>query len=107
MFIPLPMVVRGAAALPGGEMRALRVGDREVLLVHLGDAFYAVDDTCTHGSCSLGDGWLEDGVVECPCHGATFDVRTGAVLTLPATKSLRVYPVRTTPDGDLEIDVPN
>jgi len=33
-------------------------------------------------------------------------VRTGAVLTLPATKSLRVYPVRTTPDGDLEIDVP-
>ncbi len=105
MFIPLPMVVQDAAALPVGEMRALRAGDREVLLARLDDGYHAVDDTCIHGYCSLGDGWLEDGVVECPCHGATFDVRTGAVLTLPATTSLHVYPVRTTPDGGLEIDL--
>lgn len=26
---------------------------------------------------SAGQGWLEDGIVACPCHGATFDVRTG------------------------------
>ncbi|HEY8282879.1 MAG TPA: non-heme iron oxygenase ferredoxin subunit [Chloroflexota bacterium] len=106
MFIPLPVVMHTAEALPVGEMRALRAGDREVLLARLDDGYHVVDDTCTHERCSLGDGWLEDGVVECPCHGATFDIRTGAALTLPATKPLRVYPVRTTPDGALEIEVP-
>jgi nitrite reductase/ring-hydroxylating ferredoxin subunit len=106
MFIPLPVIVPAAEALPVGEMRALRAGGREVLLAHLEDGYHAVDDTCTNERCSLGDGWLEDGIVECPCHGATFDLRTGAALTLPATKPLRVYSVRATPDGALEIDVP-
>ncbi len=106
MFIPLPVVGPAADQLPIGEMRALRVGDREVLLVRLDDGYHVMDDTCTHERCSLGDGWLEDGMVECPCHGATFDVHSGAALTLPATKPLHVYPVRATPDGALEIDVP-
>ena len=105
MFIPLPVVEQAAEGLPVGEMRALRAGGHEVLLARLDDGYHVVDDTCTHERCSLGDGWLEDGVVECPCHGATFDVRTGAALTLPATRPLRVYPVRTTPDGSLEIEV--
>lgn len=106
MFIPLSVVAPAAGELPVGEMRSLRAGDREVLLARLGDGYHAVDDTCTHECCSLGDGWLEDGIVECPCHGATFDIRTGAALTLPATKPLRVYPVRATPDGALAIEVP-
>jgi len=105
MFIPLPVIVPAGDEVPVGEMRSLRAGDREVLLARLADGYHVVDDTCTHERCSLGDGWLEDGVVECPCHGATFDVRTGAALTLPATRPLRVYPVRTTPDGCLEIEV--
>jgi 3-phenylpropionate/trans-cinnamate dioxygenase ferredoxin subunit len=105
MFIPLPIVIRGATDLPPGEMRTIRTGDREVLVAHLGDGYHAVDDTCTHDRCSLGEGWLEDDTVECPCHGATFDVRTGAALTLPATRPLRVYPVQVRPDGALEIDV--
>ncbi len=105
MFIPLPVVVYGATDLRPGEMRAIRAGDRELLLVRLDDAYHVVDEICTHDRCSLEDGWLEDGVVECPCHGATFDVRTGAALTLPATRPLRVYPVRLTPDGSLEIDL--
>jgi 3-phenylpropionate/trans-cinnamate dioxygenase ferredoxin subunit len=106
MFIPLPVAVSVADELPVGEMRSLRAGNREVLLARLGDGYHVVDDTCTHERCSLGDGLLEDDVVECPCHGATFDLRTGAALILPATKPLRVYPVRTTADGALEIDVP-
>jgi len=106
MFIPLPIVIRGATDLPSGEMRTIHMGDRDLLVVKLGDRFHVVDDTCTHERCSLGQGWLEDGIVECPCHGATFDVRTGAALTLPATRPLHVYPARVGPDGALQIEVP-
>ena len=109
MFVPVPVVAPdGAVRLASGEMRTIQFGERPVLLVNLEGAYHAVDDTCTHEECSLGEGYLdaEDGAVECPCHGATFDVRTGAVLSLPATAPLRVYQVRAKPDGHLEIDLP-
>lgn len=47
--------------------------------------FYALNDTCPHARASLSEGWVEDGQVECPMHGATFDLKTGAVLSPPAT----------------------
>lgn len=54
---------------------------------------YAFDDACTHEGISLSDGELLGFEVECPGHNSRFDVRTGAVKGLPATKSLRTFPV--------------
>jgi 3-phenylpropionate/trans-cinnamate dioxygenase ferredoxin subunit len=42
--------------------------------------------------------------IECPLHGARFDVRTGAALTSPAETALATYPVRVAGDA-VEIDV--
>ncbi len=56
------------------------VGDLAVCVAHTADGgWYAIDDTCTHEDCSLSEGELCDHLVECPCHGSRFDVRTGAV----------------------------
>ena len=38
---------------------------------------FAIDDTCTHQDASLSEGWLEDCMIECPLHAASFDLRTG------------------------------
>lgn len=43
-------------------------------------------------------GALDECRIECPRHGAYFDVTTGAALTLPAIVPLRTYAVRL--DGD-------
>jgi 3-phenylpropionate/trans-cinnamate dioxygenase ferredoxin subunit len=59
---------------------------------------YAVEDVCTHDGGQLDQGVLENSTIECPRHGATFDVRTGAALTLPATEPLPTYRVRV--EGD-------
>lgn len=47
---------------------------------------WALDDTCTHETASLADGWVENGHVECPLHSSRFCLRTGEVQGLPATK---------------------
>lgn len=65
--------------------------------------FYAVDDTCTHEEYSLADGYIDDDVVECALHMAKFNVRTGKVLSLPATRDLTTYPVRVE-DGSVFVD---
>lgn len=62
--------------------------------------FYAIDDTCTHEQCSLSaDGTLEGTVVTCGCHGAQFDVTTGAVLAPPAIEPVKTYTVREDENG--------
>ena len=78
------------------EDRALRVDleGRPVALVRVGERIHAVDDTCTHEKASLSDGWVEDTEIECPHHGACFDVVTGEAVTLPATEPLRTHDVR-------------
>ena len=43
-------------------------------------------------------GELDGARIMCPRHGATFDVRSGEALTLPAIMPLPTYPVRI--DGD-------
>ncbi|QGU06840.1 3-phenylpropionate/cinnamic acid dioxygenase ferredoxin subunit [Corynebacterium occultum] len=49
------------------------------------DEVYALNDTCTHETASLADGWIEGTEVECPIHSAKFCLKTGSVLCMPAT----------------------
>lgn len=59
-----------------------------------GDVF-ATADTCTHADSSLSEGYVEpDGSVECIAHMARFCIRTGRVLSPPATAPLPTYAVR-------------
>ena len=56
---------------------------------------YAVDDRCSHAEASLSEGDVFDTEVECPLHGAVFDLASGEALTLPATRPVATYPTRT------------
>jgi 3-phenylpropionate/trans-cinnamate dioxygenase ferredoxin component len=74
---------------------------RRVCLVREGDAVHAVDDRCPHRDFAISGGdVVEPCVLECPWHGARFDVRTGTVISGPSTDDLVTYPVRIA-DGDV------
>ncbi|MGY8689051.1 MAG: Rieske 2Fe-2S domain-containing protein, partial [Verrucomicrobiales bacterium] len=38
---------------------------------------HVIDDLCTHANARLSEGWLEEGCVACPWHGAQFDLESG------------------------------
>jgi 3-phenylpropionate/trans-cinnamate dioxygenase ferredoxin subunit len=59
---------------------------------------HAISDICSHGQVSLSDGEVDGRTIECWLHGSTFDLRTGAPLSLPAIRPVPVYPL--TLDGD-------
>jgi 3-phenylpropionate/trans-cinnamate dioxygenase ferredoxin component len=86
--------VARVSEVPPGSMRRVTVDGHAVALVNVGGSLYAVDDVCTHEETSLCGGTLSGEVVVCPKHGARFNVTTGRVLSLPAVRSLGVYPVR-------------
>ena len=84
--------------LKPGQMKCVKVGRRRVGLANVDGDFLAFDDTCTHEEASLTEGELFGDVVECPLHGAAFNLRTGAVESFPATVALPTFAVRV--DGD-------
>lgn len=61
---------------------------------------WALNDTCTHEVASLAEGWVEDGQVECPLHSSCFELRTGKVKGLPATKDTEAHRVEVR-DGEV------
>ena len=86
--------VAEVSEIPPGDMKAVRVGNEEILLVNVDGSFHACDDVCTHSYASLSEGDLDGAEVQCPLHGATFNVATGEVLTPPAAEALRLFEVR-------------
>ena len=83
--------VADASELPPGHAKEVAVGGARVLVCNVGGTVYAVGDVCTHDDGPLGQGMLEGFEVECPRHGARFDVRTGKAMCLPAILPIPVY----------------
>ena len=91
--------------LPMDRVTVIDVRGTRIAVANVGGAYYAFDDACTHEQCSLAEeGELAGTTLTCTCHGSEFDVRTGKVLAPPATRPVRVYPVRVAGDA-LQIEV--
>jgi 3-phenylpropionate/trans-cinnamate dioxygenase ferredoxin subunit len=82
--------------IPDGEMKQVVVGGELVGLYRVDDAVYAVSDICTHEEAYLTEGEFDPDEleVECPLHGSRFNVETGEVRILPATRPVATYDVR-------------
>lgn len=89
-FIP---VARIADLSDPGRM-VVEVDDELIVLLHVSGEFFALDDVCTHDGGPLSEGPITDHAIACPRHGAMFDIRTGAALTMPATRPTRAHEVR-------------
>ena len=87
-------VVAKTGEIPVGQLKQVVVEGKPLLICHTADGFFAIDDTCTHDDGPLADGWLDGSAIECPRHGARFDVKTGKVLCLPAAVPIKSYPVK-------------
>jgi 3-phenylpropionate/trans-cinnamate dioxygenase ferredoxin component len=77
-----------------GRVIVVTAGDRRLALCNVDGDYFCIDDVCTHDGGPLDQGEVFDDQIECPRHGARFDVRTGKALTLPAIFPIKTYPVK-------------
>jgi 3-phenylpropionate/trans-cinnamate dioxygenase ferredoxin subunit len=83
-LMPTFIKVAARADLPPGGKMVIDVDGRPIALFHVDGGVYAIDDVCTHDGGPLADGKLTGCLIECPRHGARFDVRTGHPMSMPA-----------------------
>ncbi len=92
------LTVARAADLPPGKVKIVDVGGERVAVANVAGSLYAIEDRCSHDDGPLGEGTLRGDEIECPRHGARFDVKTGRPLCLPAVVAVKTYAVKV--DGD-------
>ena len=90
--------VAALSELEDKQLKGTKVNNRYVAVVRIGEELYAFDDTCSHAACSISPGEVEDYLAPCYCHGALFDVRTGAAVQGPAGRPVQTFPVKV--EGD-------
>lgn len=92
------VTVARVGEIPPGGVKVVRLDDVPVAVFNIEGRYFAIEDLCTHDGGPLAEGTLDGDVIECPRHGARFNVKTGDVLSLPATSPVPTYTVKV--DGD-------
>ncbi len=91
--------------LAPGQVKVVTSGTRRLALCNVDGRYYAIDDVCTHDGGPLDQGDLDGEEIECPRHGARFDVTTGRPTCMPAVVPVKTYDVRVE-GGEVQVNVP-
>lgn len=87
-------VIAAEELAPGVPIEVFVQGE-PVVVVRLDAGIFAVSGTCLHADGPLGEGFVEDGMITCPWHGWSYDLRTGAT-PMREGACLRTYAVQET-----------
>mgnify|MGYP003752494679 CR=1 FL=1 len=90
--------------VPSGTVKVYDVDGREIAICNAGGDLFAIDNVCSHDDAPLDQGELLDFEVECPRHGARFDIRSGEVTEEPAYLPIETFKVRVSGDH-IEVDL--
>lgn len=99
------VVVATTDEVPSGGRKLLEVDGRAIAVFNIAGTYYCIADVCSHDDGPVAEGELDEYKIECPRHGAHFDVRSGKVLSFPAIIDIPAYPVRVE-DGEVLVGLP-
>jgi 3-phenylpropionate/trans-cinnamate dioxygenase ferredoxin subunit len=92
--------------VPEGTAIVVEAGEQRLALCNVAGEIWAIDDICTHDGGPLGEGVLYGDEIECPRHGARFDVRSGKVTHMPAVQAVKTYMLEEE-SGELFVEIPD
>ncbi len=100
------MAFRKVASLSdlwSGEKLGLQVDGKRLLLVHVGDAVHAYEDSCPHKGVALSLGHLEEDRLVCSAHNWEYNICTGEGIN-PRSARLKRLEVKVD-NGDILVDL--
>jgi 3-phenylpropionate/trans-cinnamate dioxygenase ferredoxin subunit len=99
------VTVAKTGELGNGERKLLDIDGDIIAVFNIAGAYFAIADVCSHDDGPVAEGEIIGTEIECPRHGAHFDLSTGKALTLPAVVDIPSYPVRVVGD-EIQLGLP-
>jgi 3-phenylpropionate/trans-cinnamate dioxygenase ferredoxin subunit len=99
------LTVAEANELGSGERKLIEIDGKPIVVFNIAGEYFAIDDVCSHDGGPVGEGEVTGTEIECPRHGARFDLRSGKALSLPAVVDIPAYPVRVE-GNEIQIGLP-
>jgi len=99
------VTVASTDELGDGERKLLDIDGDIIAVFNIAGAYFAIADVCSHDDGPVAEGEVIGTEIECPRHGARFDLATGEALTLPAVVDIPSYPVRVV-GAEIQIGLP-
>ena len=91
--------------LAPGQRKLVDVDGEPLAVFNIAGRYFAIADRCSHDDGPVGEGELAGEEIECPRHGARFNLETGKALCLPAVVDIPAYPVRVV-GQDIQVGLP-
>lgn len=76
------------------EVFSTNAGGIPIAVYDVDGEVFATHNICTHGLANLSEGYLEDGLIECPLHQGLFNVKTGEAAGAPCVTAVKIFPTR-------------
>ncbi|MET9961228.1 Rieske (2Fe-2S) protein [Streptomyces sp. NPDC006326] len=89
-----------SSAVPVGGGTVLKE-EKLVVTQPTAGSFRCFSAVCTHQGCILSK--VENGTIDCPCHGSKFEMTDGAVAHGPATRPLAEKKITVAADGNISL----
>lgn len=103
--MPDKIAVRSLADITENTMVPIQLAGMEIVLTRVNGTVYAFDGTCPHSGGPLADGSLSGFTVQCPLHGACFDIRTGEHTSGPGFEGITTMKT-SVEDGIIYLELP-
>lgn len=90
---------------PEGKPFCKIIQGNKLAVFRFGNSLHVLDNTCSHAGGSLCEGFLNNKIIQCPLHGAKFDLTTGEVKGPPAVRPQKTYATRVSgQEAEVEIE---
>ena len=87
-------VVAATSEVPEGGQLYVELNGEEMLICQHDGEYYAINYFCSHAEFTLEGGYLRNGCITCPYHGAEFSLKDGSVQAPPAFEPIKTYPLK-------------
>ncbi len=87
-------VVAATSEVPEGGQLYVELNGEEMLICQHDGEYYAINYFCSHAEFTLEGGFLRNGCITCPYHGAEFSLADGSVQAPPAFEPIKTYPLK-------------
>ncbi|CAJ0961040.1 unnamed protein product, partial [Mesorhabditis belari] len=89
----LPPGERKEIEVDGRKRKEIEVDGRKLLLVNDKGTIFCVNALCSHYNFPLIKGFVYEGKIRCPLHGACFSLKTGDIEEFPGFDSINSYQI--------------